>query len=125
MTTVMSWGQETILTANSDGTWTLAAMPAYNVELDVEYEDDDTPTPIEDIDLIDNGDGTWTLAAMPAYDVELLVEYEDDPIIIVSPLGNTKKESIFNLSGQHVAKPQRGINIIRYSDGISRKMLVK
>jgi len=30
----------TFLTDNGDGTWTLAAMPAYNVNLVVEYEDD-------------------------------------------------------------------------------------
>lgn len=125
MTTVMSWGQETILTANGDGTWTLAAMPAYNVELVVEYEDDDTPSPIEGIDLIDNGDGTWTLAEMPAFNVELLVEYEDDPDIIVSPLGETKEGAIFNINGQLVGKPQRGINIIRMSDDTTRKVLIK
>ncbi|MBQ8059160.1 MAG: hypothetical protein IJ199_05010 [Prevotella sp.] len=62
------------LTENSDGTWTLDQMPAYNVKLIVEYEDD-LP---QAIDLTDNGDGTWTLDQMPAYNVKLIVEYEDD-----------------------------------------------
>ena len=31
----------------------------------------------------------------------------------------------YNLHGQRLSEPQRGINIIRYSDGASRKMLVK
>ncbi len=62
------------LTENSDGTWTLDQMPAYNVKLIVEYEDDQSQA----IDLTDNGDGTWTLDQMPAYNVKLVVEYEDD-----------------------------------------------
>ena len=36
-------GQATALIANGDGTWTLASMPAYNVSLQVEYEDAGTP----------------------------------------------------------------------------------
>ena len=35
--------ETTNLTAGGDGTWTLAAMPAYNVNLVVEYEDDVIP----------------------------------------------------------------------------------
>jgi len=35
------------LTANGDGTWTLAAMPAFDIELEVEY--DDTTTAIINI----------------------------------------------------------------------------
>ena len=62
------------LTENSDGTWTLDQMPAYNVKLIVEYEDDLSQA----IDLTDNGDGTWTLDQMPAYNVKLVVVYEDD-----------------------------------------------
>jgi hypothetical protein len=62
------------LTENTDGTWTLNAMPAYDVMMEVEYEDDLSQA----IDLTDNGDGTWTLAEMPAYNVSIVVEYEDD-----------------------------------------------
>lgn len=75
LTAVMSWGQETVLTANDNGTWTLPAMPGYDLELMVEFDNGDLPEGA--IRLIDNGNGTWTLAAMPGYDVELLLELEE------------------------------------------------
>ena len=34
-------------------------------------------------------------------------------------------ENIFDLQGRMISKPQKGINIIRYSDGTSKKVLVK
>ena len=75
LATMVSHAQTSIdLTENSDGTWTLDQMPAYNVKLVVEYEDDLSQA----IDLTDNGDGTWTLDQMPAYKVKLVVEYEDE-----------------------------------------------
>lgn len=37
---------------------------------------------------------------------------------------STNKNS-YNLFGQVVNKPQKGINIIRYSDGTSKKVLIK
>jgi len=75
LATIVCHAQTSIdLTENTDGTWTLDQMPAYNVKLIVEYEDDLSQA----IDLTDNGDGTWTLDAMPAYDVMMEVEYEDD-----------------------------------------------
>ena len=49
LTSVVAWGQMTSLTDNGDGTWTLASMPAYNVALEVEYEDEE---PVAPIDLI-------------------------------------------------------------------------
>lgn len=73
MSAVMSWGQVSLID-NGNGTWRLAAMPGYDVDVLVEYED---LTPEEDIELIAGGNGTWRLAAMPAYDVDVLVEYED------------------------------------------------
>ena len=78
---VMLRGQDIALTNNGDGTWALAAMPAFDVCLQVEYENnsDSIPGPVKDeILLADNGDGTWTLASMPAFDVILQVEYEND-----------------------------------------------
>ena len=39
-----------------------------------------------------------------------------------SPL---KGENIYNLAGQRVGKSPKGINIIRYSDGTSKKVLIK
>ncbi|MBE6321819.1 MAG: hypothetical protein E7073_02200 [Bacteroidales bacterium] len=62
------------LTDNGDGTWTLDQMPAYNVKLVVEYEDDLSQA----IDLTDNGDGTWTLDQMPDYNLKMVVEYENE-----------------------------------------------
>ena len=86
LTSVVAWGQMTSLTDNGDGTWTLASMPAYNVALEVEYEDEE---PVAPIDLIDNGDGTWTLASMPAYNVVLEVEYEDEaPVAPIDLIDN-------------------------------------
>ena len=83
---VIAWGQTIALTDNGDGTWTLASMPAYNVALEVEYEDE---APVAPIDLIDNGDGTWTLASMPAYNVALEVEYEDEaPVAPIDLIDN-------------------------------------
>jgi hypothetical protein len=44
----------------------------------------------------------------------------------VSPLGETEEGvAIYNLSGHRLNKMQKGINIIRYSDGTSRKVLIK
>ena len=74
-TSVMVWGQTTVLTDNGDGTWTLPSMLGYNVRMEVEYED---VTPADAIELTDNGDGTWTLPSMPAYNLVLLVEYGDE-----------------------------------------------
>lgn len=31
----------------------------------------------------------------------------------------------YNVQGQRLNEPQRGVNIIRYSDGMSKKVLVK
>ena len=38
---------------------------------------------------------------------------------------HSTNENSYNLFGQVVAKPQKGINIIRYSDGTSKKVLIK
>ena len=116
-TSIMSWGQETILTDNGDGTWTLDAMPAYNVRLVVELEDDGGDTPItsdDEIYLTDNGDGTWTLAAMPAYNVKLIVEYgtDEDAIGEIEASHANARDAIYNLSGQRVSTPGRGLYII-------------
>ena len=83
---VAAWGQTTDLIDNENGTWTLPCMPPYDVTLQVEYEDDDTP--IVPIDLIDNENGTWTLPCMPPYDVELQVEYEDESIVPIALTDN-------------------------------------
>ena len=86
---VMSRGQDIALTDNGDGTWALAAMPAFDVGLQVEYENgsDSIPAPVEEeILLAAGGDGTWTLASMPAFDAWLQVEYENDSDSIPAPV---------------------------------------
>ena len=51
---------------------------------------------------------------------------EDDPVKIVSPLRETEEEAaIYNVSGQRLNEKHKGINIIRYSDGTTKKVLVK
>jgi hypothetical protein len=41
-------------------------------------------------------------------------------------VGNDVKEvARYNLNGQRVDAPTKGINIVKYSDGSSRKVLVK
>ena len=50
----------------------------------------------------------------------------------VSPLGETEEGAVYDLQGRQIvnskssnSKLPKGINIIRYSDGTSRKVLVK
>ena len=40
-------------------------------------------------------------------------------------ISNSSPVSIYDLSGRKIDKPQKGINIIRYADGSSRKVLLK
>lgn len=84
LSAVVSWGQDIALMQSDDCTWRLAAMPAYDVSLQVEYENDSIPAPADDIFLIHGSDSTWTLPSMPAYDIALVVEYEDDEIPVDS-----------------------------------------
>lgn len=43
----------------------------------------------------------------------------------VSPFGGTEKGAAYDLSGRKLDKPQKGINIIRKSDGTTRKVMMK
>ena len=77
MLSTAGYAQSTDLTPNGDGTWTLAAMPDYDVGLQVEYEDDTSPE--GEFVFTKSADGTWTMEdVMPDYNLELQVEYEDD-----------------------------------------------
>ena len=60
----------------------------------------------------------WAHALDPADDPVGVKSLTPDP----SPVG---EGSIYDLSGRKLDKPQKGINIIRYSDGTSKKILVK
>ena len=51
---------------------------------------------------------------------------EFDPSGIVKPMLNGNTESLYyNISGQQTKSPKKGINIIKKSDGISKKVFVK
>ncbi len=56
---------------------------------------------------------------------ENIVEF--DPTAINQLEHNAEKNvsESFNLQGQRISVPQRGVKIIRYSDGTSKKILVK
>ena len=70
------------LTANSDGTWSLAEMPGFDIELEVTYYTDEELAEMEEaaftagVELTKASNGEWTLAEMPGFDIELEVEYE-------------------------------------------------
>ena len=54
-------------------------------------------------------------------------EYEgsDEGTGVASPIWKTEEGSLFDLQGRMIDKPQQGLNIIRYSDGSTKKVLVK
>ena len=61
--------------------------------------------------------------------------YDDNPIVITTRKRPTAVDGIktdiareamrFNINGQRVDRPQRGVNIIRYSDGTTRKVVIE
>ena len=56
----------------------------------------------------------------------LRIMFDDNPDAIASPLGNTEEVTIYyNVSGQRIPAPRRGLNIIRMSDGTTKKVLLK
>ena len=48
-----------------------------------------------------------------------------DAVDAIEATADNKQESCFDLQGRQQNKPQKGMNIIRYSDGSTRKVLVK
>lgn len=55
----------------------------------------------------------------------LKISFDDNPDAVASPLGETKEEAMYyNVSGQRIHASQRGLNIIRMSDG-TRKVIMK
>ena len=57
---------------------------------------------------------------------KLKISFDDNPDVVVSPLVETEEKAIYyNVSGQRIPAPQRGLNIIRMSDGTTRKVAVK
>lgn len=51
--------------------------------------------------------------------------FEDDADTVQSIDEDSRTEGVYSLQGQQFSKPQKGINIIRYSDGTTRKVMVK
>lgn len=54
-----------------------------------------------------------------------IVEIDDPDGIQPATFEKTKNATIYDLNGKKLDKPQKGINIIRMSDGTSRKVLIK
>ena len=87
--TLASWAQDEPtpidLTSTDGTTWTLAEMPAYDVELEVEYYTDEEWLDMgEALELTKTAEGEWTLAAMPGFDVELQIEYYETVTDVVA-----------------------------------------
>ena len=45
--------------------------------------------------------------------------------ISLTPALSKGEGELYSIDGKKLSKPQRGINIIRYDDGTSKKLLVK
>ncbi len=54
-----------------------------------------------------------------------IVEMDMTPVNSVTAGGNAEATNYYTMDGKQVSTPQRGINIIRYSDGTAHKVLVK
>ena len=61
---------------------------------------------------------------MPARDIVIMVD-ETDMIESLTPSLSKGEEDVYNLNGRRLSAPQKGINIIRTSDGTILKMLIK
>ena len=47
-------------------------------------------------------------------------------IEVLTPYFSTSEKEFYNLNGQRISSvPQKGLNIIRMSDGTSKKVLIK
>ena len=67
--------------------------------------------------------------------LHLVEGYDADPIIITPRPRPTAIDAInasaaketarYNISGQRISKPQRGVNIVKYEDGSVRKNIIK
>jgi hypothetical protein len=59
---------------------------------------------------------------MPAHDVVLQVDETD---MIESLIPSLAGEEVYDLNGRRIVRPQKGVNIIRMSDGTTKKVMVK
>ena len=61
-------------------------------------------------------------ASMPAHDIVIQARFTDG----VKTIQNVqRKDDYYQLNGVKLNKLQKGVNIIRYTDGTTRKVLVK
>ena len=98
------------------------------------FSDAFTSTPVEDATLYvpEASVGAYTLAepwslfgAIVSVDGNLVAPEKDSETAIASLQGAGNVQQVYTIGGQQSAKLQRGINIVRMSDGTTRKVLVK
>ena len=58
---------------------------------------------------------------MPAHDLVIYASYTDG----INVIANNVEYKIYDMSGRRIPRMQRGINIIRYSNGTTRSVMVK
>ena len=63
-------------------------------------------------------------ATMPASDITIYGKAKEI-IDGLTPMSSNGKVEVFNLNGRKLSTPRKGINIIRYSDGTSKKVMIK
>ena len=58
--------------------------------------------------------------------INVTLEYADPTSVSnIRNSGNTTETARYNTAGQRIYQPQRGINIVRYSDGTTKKIIIK
>lgn len=99
------------------------------------YINNTTPPKLHD-QAFDNINYTWTDLYVPVGSKEAykkasgwkqfkyISEFNPASIDIISN-GDVMENSRYSLDGQHIIKPKKGVNIIKMSDGSTKKVLVK
>lgn len=79
-----------------------------------------------------DNEGMWTLNKKTATEgmcpcMELILEKPDGATVILGLNGSDKPVAMqyFSLDGKQLSAPQKGINVVKMSDGTSKKVLVK
>ena len=62
---------------------------------------------------------------MPAHDISIYGQYTIKTVIKGIISDNSGKATIYSLGGKRISEPQKGVNIIRMTDGTTRKVVVK
>lgn len=70
--------------------------------------------------------GFSSQGSKPVYITEMFLSNDgENPVGIVPAVKNDTPVDYYSISGVHMSKPNKGINIVRYADGTSKKVLVK